>query len=252
MKRANLYRILKYLLVALTRTEYVGSEYMPKQGGAIVATNHLSQLDTPLLMLNPARSDMTALVTDKYQKFLFMRWFVTSAEGIWIDRTKADFSAFRAAIETLRRGQPVGIAPEGTRSQTGGLLQGKPGTILLALKANVPIVPVAITGTESGFRKIFTLQRPHFMARFGKPFLLPEISRDNRDEAMQMLSDEIMLQIAALLPPQYHGFYTGHPRIAEIQAEYANLPEPTRVRIRTKWLEPQSGYIALKDSRTGQ
>ncbi len=230
MKRANLYKLVKFLLHTLSHSEFLGSEYIPREGGVIITTNHLSQVDTPLLMMNPARPDITALVTDKYKKYAFMRWFVISAEGIWIDRTKADFSAFRAAIEALKKGQAVGIAPEGTRSINGELQQGKPGTILLALKAGVPIVPVGIHGTEGGVRRMFTLQYPRFTARFGKPFLLPPLERENREEAMQQMTDEIMCQIAALLPLKYRGYYADFSRVAEIEASYAGDP-PGVVRV---------------------
>lgn len=216
MKRRTLFNIVRFLLHHLTRCEYVGIENLPKEGGVILATNHLSQLDTPVLMLNPGRPDITALVTTKYQSFLFMRWFINTANGIWIDRTKADFTAFRAAIDELRKGKVLGIAPEGTRSRDYQLQQGKPGTILLALKTDAPIVPVAITGTETGFHKIFRFQKPHFTIRVGKPFHLPALSRDNREEAMQELTDEIMCRIAVMLPEEYRGFYRNHPRVKEL------------------------------------
>lgn len=232
MKRATLYQIVKIFLRTFTRTTYVNPQNVPAQGGVLIATNHLSQLDTPVLMLNSARPDITALVTDKYQKFWFMRWFVNSAEGIWIDRTKADFTAFRAAIDALRSGRAVGIAPEGTRSLNGGLLQGKPGMILLSVKADVPIVPVGISGTEHGFDKIFSLRWPKIQVKFGRPFRLPPLSRENREEAMQQQTDEIMCHIAAQLPPEYRGYYANHPRVAEILAEEAGLNESeTRVRV---------------------
>ena len=109
----------------------------------IIATNHLSLVDTPVLFDNPRRPDITALVTTKYMKYPFVKWFINSGEGIWIDRDTADFGAFRKAVEALKRGWAVGISPEGTRSHDGQLQEGKPGAVLLALRSNVPIVPVA-------------------------------------------------------------------------------------------------------------
>jgi 1-acyl-sn-glycerol-3-phosphate acyltransferase len=230
MKRAWVRQIVRFVLHNLSVSEFAGLEYLPSSGGVIIATNHLSMVDTPLLFLNPPRPDITALVADKHQKDAFMRWFVESAEGIWIDRTRADFAAFREAIEVLKRGQALGIAPEGTRSETGQLQQGKPGTILLAIKSGAPIVPVGISGTKGGVKRIFTFQQPRFLARFGPAFHLPELGRENREEAMQALTDEIMCRIAALLPPEQHGFYSGHPRVAELIAAQASLPESPHVR----------------------
>ncbi|HEX9011876.1 MAG TPA: lysophospholipid acyltransferase family protein [Anaerolineaceae bacterium] len=217
MKRATLEKIIRFLVHHLTHTEFVGVENIPEEGPVIIATNHLSQIDTPLLMINPGRPDITALVTDKYKQFAFMRWFINTAEGIWIDRDRADFAAFREAIEALKKGMVVGIAPEGTRSREFQLQQGKPGTILLALKTDAPIVPVAISGTETGFEKIFRLQKPTFVVRFGKPFHLPPIGRDNREEAMQQMTDDIMARIAIMLPESYRGYYADHPRLKDLE-----------------------------------
>ena len=117
-------------------------------------------MDTPVVFVNPRRKDITALVTTKYKKNLFMRWFTESAQAIWIDRDVADFTAIRKASKVLAEGWALGIAPEGTRSKTAQLQEGKPGTIMLALKAKVPIVPVGITGTENSIKKILSFKRP--------------------------------------------------------------------------------------------
>ncbi|NMC84718.1 MAG: 1-acyl-sn-glycerol-3-phosphate acyltransferase, partial [Anaerolineaceae bacterium] len=131
----------------LTDTQFVGVENIPSSGGLLVATNHLSRMDIPVLFMIPNRPEMTALVTTKYLKHPLIRWFIVSANGIWLDRDTADFGAFRAAVKALEEGKAVGISPEGTRSKIGQLQEGKPGVALLALRAHVPIVPVAITGT---------------------------------------------------------------------------------------------------------
>jgi 1-acyl-sn-glycerol-3-phosphate acyltransferase len=216
MKRSTLYAILNFLLPRVAELEFRGTENPPKEGGFILATNHMSRIDTPVLMLNPVRPDINALVADKYKKDLFFAWFINSAGAIWLDRDKADFAAFRAAQQALKDGWVIGIAPEGTRSNTGKLLQGKPGTILLAMRTGVPIIPCAIAGSENAFKYIFSFRRPKIVVTFGKPYILPEIGRENRDEIMQQCADEIMCRLAAMLPEKYHGFYSGHPRIKEL------------------------------------
>jgi len=216
MKRTTLQSIVRFLFTSLAQIEFSGVEYVPAQGGIIVTTNHMSQLDTATLFLNPVRPDITALITTKYQKYLFQRWFVKTGGGIWIDREKADFSAFRAAIDVLKKGQAVGIAPEGTRSETAQLLEGKPGAVLLAVKAGVPVVPVGIYGSENAFREIRSLRRPHIHACFGPAYTLPALDRENRDSALQWATDEVMCRIAAVLPKQYWGFYANHPRLKEL------------------------------------
>lgn len=217
MKKATLTTIVRFLLRVLTRSEYVGLENVPAQGAVIIAINHLSQVDTPMVLVQPARKDITALVTDKYQKFWFMRWFVNTAEGIWIDRDRADFGAFRSGTEALKAGFALGIAPEGTRSKDAKLQAGKPGVVLLAMKSGAPIIPVAITGTEIAFHEIFRLRRPVIKVRFGKPFTLPPLDRDNREAALQRMTDEIMCRIAVMLPESYRGAYANHPRLKELE-----------------------------------
>lgn len=219
MKKETLCGALRFLFHTLTRLEYYNLENIPPTGPAILATNHLSRLDIPLLFINPVRADTTALITDKYLHYPFFRWFVTSAGGIWLDRDRADFGALSASKEVLNRGMMLGIAPEGTRSKTTQLLEGKPGTILIALRTGAPIIPVGLSGTEASLGRIFTFQRPRISMRIGKPFTIPPLERDRRAEQLKYWSDELMLRIAALLPEKYHGFYRGNPRIQEIRAE---------------------------------
>ncbi len=219
MKPNELRRILIWLLKRLTVTEFLGSENIPLTGGVLIATNHMSRMDIPVLFLTPNRTDMTALVTTKYLKYPLIRWFIVTAQGIWLDRDTADFSAFRTAMTALNQGMAIGIAPEGTRSKDAQLLEGKPGTALLALRAGVPILPVAISGTEDAVEKMKHFKKPHITAQFGKLIPAPVLDRNNREEQLQKLTDEIMCQIAAMLPEHYHGFYKDHPRLKEILAE---------------------------------
>ena len=203
----------------LTRTTFEGCEYLPPKGGVIVTTNHLSRMDIPLLGANPGRTDITAMVTDKYKDYAFFKWFAESVECIWLDRTKADFTAFAAAIKALRDGRAMGIAPEGTRSLTGQLLEGKAGTAVLASRVDVPLVPVAIMGTETAFEKMRHVQRPRIHVRFGPAYRLPPLDRNDKDGYIKNVTDEIMCRIAVLMPESYHGFYAGHPRIASLRKE---------------------------------
>jgi 1-acyl-sn-glycerol-3-phosphate acyltransferase len=208
MKRKTLQRLVRFLIKHLSHTEFINAENIPAEGGVILATNHMSHLDTPLLFVNPQRPDITALVTTKYLEKPLVKWFTTVAEGIWIDRDIADFSAIRKASEEIKKGRALGIAPEGTRSKTGELQEGKPGTVMLALKTGVPIVPVAITGTEDAFAKIKHLRRPHLTVTFGEPIILPEFQPNHRSEALQHWTETLMERIAEMLPEKYRGVYS--------------------------------------------
>ena len=223
-KSNNLRRFIVWLLHVLTDTRFEGIENIPDTGGVLIATNHLSRMDIPVLFAIPNRPEMTALVTTKYLKHPLLRWFIVTAEGIWIDRDRADFGAFRSAMEALEQGKAVGISPEGTRSKAGYLLEGKPGTALLAVRAGVPIVPVAITGTIGSFKKAITFQKPKITAKFGKMIPAPVLERGKREEQLSQLTEEIMCQIAALLPESYRGFYADHARLKEILRSQKDQP----------------------------
>jgi|YelNatPaOPRAMG01_1025707.scaffolds.fasta_scaffold02824_1 1-acyl-sn-glycerol-3-phosphate acyltransferase len=220
-QREALRVIIQFLVHTLVDVEYVGLENVPPEGQAVIlATNHMSRADIPILFVIPHRHDVTALVTNKYKKYPIFYWILRAAQIIWIDRDIADFAAMRAALEALRtKGVALGIAPEGTRSSVGRLLEGKPGVVFLAERARVPIVPVAIAGSEKVFRMLGRLRRPHVTVRFGRPFSLPPLDRANRDEWQKSCIDEIMCRIAAMLPEEYRGFYAHHPRVQELLAE---------------------------------
>lgn len=215
MKREILYKIIRFLLNALADVRFEGTEYIPEKGGVIVATNHISRIDTPVLFLSPKRSDIIALVADKYKHHILFSWLVNGTGCIWIDRSRADFSAFSGAIAALKSGQALGISPEGTRSKTGELQEGKSGVVLLALKAGVPILPVAITGTRDLFKNAARFQRAQVTARFGPLIHLAPLNRDEREEGFKRYTDEVMCRIAALLPEENRGYYINHPRLKE-------------------------------------
>jgi 1-acyl-sn-glycerol-3-phosphate acyltransferase len=219
LERERLQQIMYYLFDHLTVTRFEGTENVPKEGGVIVATNHMSRMDIPLLFVNPVRKDITALVAEKYVKYPAISWFIKTAEAIYIDRERADFGAFREAQKLIKAGKAMGIAPEGTRSKIGELMEGKAGMILLAIRSGAPIVPVGLAGTEDSFKRLLTFRKARMIVRFGKPYVIEELPRENREEAMQKAIDEIMCRIAALLPARYWGFYKDHPRLQELIIE---------------------------------
>jgi 1-acyl-sn-glycerol-3-phosphate acyltransferase len=215
MKLETLRSIINFLVQRIFQMEYIDPQYVPATGGCIIATNHLSRLDIPILFVTPGRDYVTALAADKYKKYFVFRWMLDTVRVIWIDRENADFGALRASVEYLHKGVALGIAPEGTRSK-GALIEGKAGIALIADKSGMPIIPVGIAGTESGVRKMLTLRRAKITVRFGKPFFLPPMDRSDRAGWLKCSTDEIMCRIAALLPPIYRGYYADHPRLKEL------------------------------------
>ncbi len=218
MNRKTLWKILNFLLRLIARVDYKGLENLPPTGPVLVTTNHCSRMDTLYLFINPARPDITALVADKYLKYPVFNLILKIGGVVWIDRDKADFTAFRQAIEIIKSGVAMGIAPEGTRSRDGQLQEGKQGAALLALKTGVTIVPVGIAGSNVFFKRLLTLRRPHVTLNFGPAYHLPPLDRNRREEQMQEYTEEIMCRIAALLPENQRGVYRDHPRTKELIA----------------------------------
>ncbi|HEY58244.1 MAG TPA: 1-acyl-sn-glycerol-3-phosphate acyltransferase [Anaerolineae bacterium] len=215
LRRRALHRFLGTLFRWLTRVEVEGWVRIPHQGGALLAVNHLSRLDPPLIFVLCERHDLTALVAEKYRHWPIIRQMVDTVDGIWINRFAPDAQALRRALRHLRGGGMLGIAPEGTRSKTGGLMRGKPGVVYLAALSGVPIVPIAIYGTERWWHQWLRCRRPVIFVRVGEPFVVGRLPDENRDAWLQEKADEVMLRIAALLPPEYRGVYARHPRLRE-------------------------------------
>lgn len=218
MQRNWLRWVLRLLFRWLCRVEAIGLENVPRQGGAILAVNHLSRLDPPLVYALVERDDVTALVAEKYRKYPGFNWVINLVKGIYINRGEADLKALRQARDYLQAGGILGVAPEGTRSRSGALIEAKTGVAYLADKAGVPVIPVAISGTEKAIAQLLRLRRPFIRIQFGKALFLPPIEREQREAALRRNTDEIMCHIAAMLPAQYRGVYAHHPRLQELLA----------------------------------
>jgi 1-acyl-sn-glycerol-3-phosphate acyltransferase len=215
-KRRFLLAVINFLLKNITRTSYVGMENIPAEGGVLIATNHLSRIDIPVLFDLPKRPDITCLITTKYRNNILIAPLAWMGGAIWIDRDIADFGAIRSALDALKKGICLGVSPEGLRSTTRGLLPGKAGIVFLALRSGAPIVPVGLTGTETAVNELLHFRRPKMVATFGPAFTIPDFKREDREAEMQRWTDEVMCRIAVLIPDQYRGVYKDHPRVAEL------------------------------------
>jgi 1-acyl-sn-glycerol-3-phosphate acyltransferase len=212
--------LIRLLFNIIARVDVTGYEYLPKEGSFVIATNHLGMVDVPIAYYALDYWDMFVLIADKWQQVGLFRWVGKYFNFIFIDRYNSDIKALRKVISLMEQDNILVIAPEGTRSRTGALIEAKPGVSYLATKLNRPIVPVALTGTEDKalFGNLKRLRRAHITVTAGPAFTLPPLPRQNRDEALQRYTDEIMCHIAALLPERYRGVYANHPRLKELSA----------------------------------
>jgi len=208
--------VFRVLFFLLTRVRVYGRKNIPTKGGYIAAANHLSIIEVPLAYCLLNRYDVTGLVAKNHQKNPFFRFIINNMDGIWLNREEIDTRALKAARDHLKGGGVLGVAPEGTRSDTGALLQAKTGIAFLADQADAPILPVAVSGTWQITSEILTLRRPVIKVNIGEPFSLPKVDRKERDKDLRRNTDEIMCQLAALLPPENRGVYADHPRVLEL------------------------------------
>ena len=214
--------ILRWLIRALfnliARVEVKGYEHLPKEGSFVIATNHLGIVDAPIAFYALDRWDMFVLIAEKWEKVALFRFLGKYFNFIFIDRFNPDIKALRKVINLMEENNILVIAPDGTRSLVGSLIEAKPGVSYLATKLNRPILPVALTGTEDKafFGNLKRLRRAHITVTAGTTFTLPPLPRQDRDEVLKQYTDEIMCHIAALLPEKYRGFYAGNPRLREL------------------------------------
>jgi 1-acyl-sn-glycerol-3-phosphate acyltransferase len=210
--------VLRFLLRLIARVEISGFEKMAGTQGYVIAANHIGRLDAAMPYYLLDRPDIIVMVAEKYEKHAVTRWLTRLVNGIFIDRFNADVGALRQTLRRLQAGGILTMAPEGTRSKSGNLIEAKPGGIFLAWKAGVPILPTAVTGTEDAVvrDRLKHFRRLDIKVVAGTPFILPPAKGRDRQALMQEYTDEVMCHIAALLPPDRRGFYADHPRLKEI------------------------------------
>ena len=191
----------------------VGSENVPPMGPLIVVANHQSNFDPPLLGASLPRR-IWFLAKDTLFHRSIANWFLRSYGAFPLNREGVDMRAFRWALGQLHRGEVLVVFPEGTRSR-GSLQKALPGVTQLALKADVPLLPVGITGTEriGSWLRVFN-PTGRIRVNIGTVFSLPSIDGRPNAEVIETLTDSIMQRIAALLPEKYHGVYSAAPRTA--------------------------------------
>jgi len=212
--------LIRILLRLVARIEIRGKENVPLTGGMIISSNHIGILDIIMVYYGIERTDIFIPVAEKWEKYGWIKWLGNQLNFLFIDRYNPDLKAMRKMINLMKEGKCLVIAPEGTRSRTGGLNEGKPGVAFLAARSGFPVIPVAITGTEDKvlLGNVKRLRRSNVTLTGGKQFVIPPLPKKNRDEALQNYTDEIMCRMAAILPERYRGVYAEHPRLKELLA----------------------------------
>ncbi len=237
------YWLLKFvflgpLLKLVFRPRVEGAEHVPEEGPAILASNHLSYADWLFMPLTLARR-VTFVAKAEYfttpgLKGWFQKKFFSGAGQVPIDRSSggAAEGALLSAKRILANGDLFGIYPEGTRSHDGRLYRGKTGVARLALETKVPVIPIAVIGTDAiapPGKKFGSLTRP--LVRFGKPL---DFSRyeglENDRFILRSITDEIMYEIMRLGEQEYVDMYASRAKeLAKEKAAKKGSEEPAPV-----------------------
>ena len=225
---------VNFLFRVLSRVTVYGFERIPDVPNFIAVSNHVGRLDAGLVYYLLDLRDNIMLVDEKYRKHAWSRALVWAVDGIYIDRINADLNALREVFRRLKQGGVMVVAPEGTRSRSGSLQEGRDGASFVASRTGLTIMPGGVVGTQDALvvSRLRKFKRLDIELRIGPPFTLPPLEGRNRTEQLKAYTDEIMCRIAVLLPPEMRGVYTDHPRTAELLAEQGEVTslKPFHVR----------------------
>jgi len=180
---------------------------VPMNGPLIAITNHTGQIEVPIMFAYLQPRKITAWAKAEAFDNLFLKVIF----GIWnvipVRRGEADIKSLKVAVKMIKDGYIFGIAPEGTRNKTGKLLRAMPGTVLLALHSGAPILPIVHWGGENYLKNLKSFKRTDFHIRVGEPFKLNVEGVKVNGEIREQIADEMMYEIAKMLPEEYRGEY---------------------------------------------
>jgi 1-acyl-sn-glycerol-3-phosphate acyltransferase len=211
-------------LIVRLRTE--GIENIPSSGPVILAMNHIHWLDIPLASLRVPRITHYMAKAELFEVPL-LGGFIRRVGAFAVRRGEGDREALRTGERLLAEGEILVIFPEGHRSGTGVLLKAHPGAGYIAMRSGAPVVAVAISGTQKAFKKF----RPTVTVRYSRPFVIRQSGDRRTRDSLSLATDQIMYQIAALLPPEARGPYSNTvPREAAALTNPASaLTDPASV-----------------------
>ncbi|MEX0831392.1 MAG: lysophospholipid acyltransferase family protein [Nitriliruptoraceae bacterium] len=210
----GMYRMLRRIIPPIAtpylRLEIEGLGHIPADGPAVLACNHLSFIDSIVLPLYVPRPVYFLGKADYWDSWR-TRWFVqgTGVVPVYRDGGEKGAGSLRTGVEILRRGDLLGIYPEGTRSPDGRMFKGKTGPVRMALEAGAPIVPCAVLGSDRAMPSGKRVPRRHpVTVRYGEPLDLSHYRTDTADPGvLRTATDELMTAIMGLSGQRYVDAY---------------------------------------------
>jgi 1-acyl-sn-glycerol-3-phosphate acyltransferase len=180
---------------------------VPEHGPLILVTNHINIMEIPIIYSHLQPRPLHGMVLADRWKNRIVAWGLDVCGTIPLERGGVNLDAMRRALNLLNEGGMLIISPEGTRSSNGRLQNGHPGIVPLALKSGAPLLPVGYYGGENYKENVKKLKRTDFHLVVGKPFCLSAGGETATREVRQQMVDEVMYQLASILPEAYRGNY---------------------------------------------
>ena len=217
-------RAMKLLIHAICRVDAADVRKIAPIGPAIVMINHTTNIEGPALYLLLRPRKTTGMGKIELWQNPFTRCLMRLWGTIPVHRGRVDSVALRACIEALENGSFLGVAPEGARSKTGCLKQGHRGMAMLAARTGAPVYPAAQWGFRDIGRNLKKLKRTPVTIRIGLPFTvqLPE-NAGLSARVLHRMADEMMYQIATLLPARFRGVYSD---LSKMTTNYLQFVRP--------------------------
>ena len=202
--------VIYWTLRMFVRIDADAIAQVPAKGPLLLITNHINFLEGPIVytdLQHRHERDLTGFAKIEFWNnpitaFLFETW-----DTIPLRRGEADLSAIKEAVARIKAGAVFAMAPEGTRSSDAQLLRAHSGIAMLAHMSGAPILPIAGFGHENYIDDLKHFRRPSYHLSIGKMFRLDAGGVRVKGDVRQEMADEIMYQLAALLPEQYRGVY---------------------------------------------
>ena len=227
--------VINHAVKALTESvcdiETAPLKKIPADGPLILVANHINMVEVPIFFTQLMDRPLTGFSKVENWRHPLIKHIFNMWGLIPLNREKIDLTGLRKGLQALDDGKILVISPEGTRSHDGNLQLGRPGMVLIALHSGAPMIPIAHYGVERVFSNLPRLKRTDFHIRVGDPFYVDAGGARVHSAERRQITDEIMYQLAAMLPPSYRGAYANLDAATE---EFLRFDPPAQSSLTTR------------------